>query len=300
MSFLRRNNKIRRGPGDAVVQVMIYIFCTCAAVITVLPFIYVIAGSFATEKELTERSFFLIPHVFSLDAYRYIIHNGDTFRGLWNSIIVTVCGTFINMFFSCTLAYPLSRRYLKGRNGFTNMVVIIMLFSGGMIPSYLLIANVLHLRDTFWALWLPGAISPFNMFIIKNYFQGIPTEMEEASIIDGCNDLQIFTQVILPLSKPVIASVSLFYAVGHWNEYFDAMMYISDHSKEVIQIVLRRIIFLTSNISTVGMDVGFFALPPEKAIKMATTVVAVVPILQVYPFIQKYFTKGVMVGSVKG
>jgi len=300
MNVFRNKNKIRRSPGDAAVQVIIYLFCACTAILTVLPFIYIIAGSFATEKELTERSFFLIPHVFSLDAYRYIIHNGDVFRGLKNSIIVTVVGTAIDMFFSCTLAYPLSRRYLKGRNGFTNMVIIIMLFSGGMIPSYLLIANVLHLRDTFWALWLPGAISPFNMLIIKNYFQGIPEEMEEASIMDGCNDLQIFTRVILPLSKPVIASVSLFYAVGHWNAYFDAMMYISDHSKEVIQIVLRRIIFLTSSISTQGMDIGFFALPPEKAIKMATTVVAVVPILLVYPSIQKYFTKGIMVGSVKG
>lgn len=298
--FFLNKNRIKRGVGDSFIQVAIYLFCGVAAILTILPFIYVIAGSFATERELTERSFFLIPHVFSLDAYRYIVHNGDAFRGLWNSIIVTVCGTTINMLFSCTFAYPISRKYLKGRTAFTNMVIIIMLFSGGMIPSYLLIANVLHLRDTFWALWLPGAISPFNMLIIKNYFQGIPVEMEEASIIDGCNDLQIFTRIILPLSKPVIASVSLFYAVGHWNAYFDAMMYISDHGKEVIQIVLRRIIFLTSNASTEGLDMGYFALPPEKAIKMATTVVAVVPILIVYPFIQKYFTKGVMVGSVKG
>jgi putative aldouronate transport system permease protein len=292
--------KVKRSTGDMAVQVIIYLFCGICAVVTLLPFIYVIAGSFATEKELTERSFFLIPRTFSLEAYRYIVKHGDTFRGLRNSIFVTVVGTIINMFFTCTYAYPISRRYFKGRKGFTNMLIIVMLFSGGMIPTYLLVANVLHLRNTFWALWLPAAINPFNLIIIKTYFQGIPQEMEEASIMDGCNDLQTFAKVILPLSKPVLASVSLFYAVSHWNSYFDAMMYISDNNKEVIQIVLRRIIFLTSQFSTEMYDTGYFELPPEKSIKMATTVVAVLPILIIYPFIQKYFTKGVMVGSVKG
>ena len=181
------------------------------------------------------------------------------------------------------------------------MVIITMLFTGGMVPSYIMISNVLHLKDSFWALWLPGAINPFNMIIIKNFFQGLPMELEEAARMDGCNDGQTFLKIILPLSKPVIASVSLFYAVTHWNSYFNAMMYISDKNLEVIQIVLRRIIFLTSSIATEsGFDWGPFGMPPQKAVKMATTVVATVPILLVYPFIQKYFTQGVMVGSVKG
>lgn len=166
---------------------------------------------------------------------------------------------------------------------------------------YLLITGVLHIDNTFWALWLPGAINPFNMIIIKNYFQGLPMELEEAARIDGGNDAQIFGRIILPLSKPVLASVSLFYAVGHWNAYFNAMMYISDSSKEVIQIVLRRIIFATSSVATeAGMDWGIFGMPPEKSVKMATTVVATLPILIIYPFVQKYFTQGVMVGAVKG
>lgn len=293
--------KIRRSPADQAVQVIIYIIVGLFALITLLPFVYVVAGSFATERELTERAFFLFPKTISFNAYQYIIKNGETFRGLGNSIFVTVVGTIINMFVSCTLAYPLSRQYLKGRNFFTNMVIVTMLFSGGMVPSYMLISNVLHLKNTFWALWLPGAMNAFNMIIIKNYFQGMPTELEEAARMDGCNDGQTFLRIILPLSKPVLASVSLFYAVGHWNSYFNAMMYISDNKKEVIQIVLRRIIFLTSSVATEsGLDWGAFGMPPEKAVKMATTVVATIPILIVYPFVQKYFTQGLMVGSVKG
>jgi putative aldouronate transport system permease protein len=296
-----KSMKIRRSPGDQFVQVLIYLFVGGFALVTLLPFVYVVAGSFATERELTERAFFLIPQTISFNAYQYILRTGDTFRGLKNSILVTGIGTLINMAVSCTLAYPLSRQYFKGRTFFTNMVIITMLFGGGMVPSYMLVSNVLHLKDTFWALWLPAAVNPFNMIIIKNYFQGIPTELEEASRIDGCNDGQIFIKIILPLSKPVLASVSLFYAVTHWNSYFNAMMYISDRNKEVIQIVLRRIIFLTSAVATEsGLDWGAFGMPPEKAVKMATTVVATVPMLLVYPFIQKYFTQGVMVGSVKG
>ncbi len=207
----------------------------------------------------------------------------------------------INMFFSCTLAYPLSRPYFKGRTGIMNMVIVTMLFSGGMVPSYILIANILKMKNSYLALWLPTAINAFNMIIIKNYFQGIPMELEEAARMDGSNDLLTFVKIILPLSKPVLASVGLFYAVSHWNSYFNAMLYISDSKKEVIQIVLRRIIFLTSSVATEGgFDWGAFGTPPQKAIKMATTVVATVPILLVYPFIQKFFTQGVMVGSVKG
>lgn len=295
------HTRIKRSPGDQAVQVIIYIFVGLFAVITVLPFLYVLAGSFATERELTEKAFFIIPTEFSLNAYKYIIDTGDVFRGLGNSIFVTVIGTAINMFFTTTLAYPLSREYLRGRNFFINMVIITMLFSGGMVPSYLVVSG-LKLTNTFWALWLPGAVSAFNMIIVKNYFQGIPKELEEAARVDGASDLATFLKIILPLSKPTIASVSLFYAVGHWNSYFSAMLYISDKKKEVVQIALRRIIFLAGGINTDGtpIDWGMLGQPPEKAVKMATTVVATVPILLIYPFVQKYFTQGVMVGAVKG
>ncbi|MDL2301797.1 carbohydrate ABC transporter permease [Lachnospiraceae bacterium OttesenSCG-928-D06] len=301
MAKQQKGYKIKRSPGDQAMQVIIYIIVGLFAIVMVLPFLYVIAGSFATERELTERAFFVIPREFSLNAYRYIIKSGDIFKGLRNSVFVTVCGTIINMFFTTTLAYPLSRSYLRGRNFFINMVIVTMLFSGGMIPVYLVVSS-LGLINTFWALWLPGAVSAFNMIIIKNFFQGIPKELEEAARVDGSSDLGIFVKIILPLSKPTLASVSLFYAVGHWNSYFNAMLYINNREMEVVQIALRRIIFLAGGINTDGtpIDWGLLGQPPEKAVKMATTVVATVPILLIYPFIQKYFTKGVMVGAVKG
>ena len=268
----------KRSPGDQAIQVVLYIFVAACALLCVLPFLYVLGASFATEREIVERPFFLIPREISFNAYTYIARDGSVFNGLKNSFIVTVVGTAINMFVSCTMAYPLSRTYLKGRNFFMNMVIVIMLFSGGMIPSYLLIAQVLNLRNTYWALWL-----------------------EEAATIDGSNDLLTFIKIILPLSTPVLASVSLFYAVGHWNSYFNAMMYINDQTMEVVQIVLRRIIFLTGTAAEdTGFDWGPAGNPPTKAVRMATTVVATVPILVVYPFIQKFFTQGIMVGSVKG
>ena len=181
------------------------------------------------------------------------------------------------------------------------MVIVTMLFTGGMVPSYIMVVNVLHLGNTYWALWLPTAMSAFNMIIIKNYFQGIPMELEEAAIIDGSNDLITFVRIILPLSAPVLASVSLFYAVGHWNSYFNAMLYINNSDMEVITIVLRRLVFLTTQVAEDStFDWGAAGMPPIKAVKMATTVLSTLPILCIYPFVQKFFTQGVMVGSVKG
>lgn len=294
-------NKIKRSPGDAFIQVLLYLFVGAFAICTVLPFLYVIAGSFATEAELTERSFFIIPTEFSINAYKHIIKDGRIFKGLANSVFVTLIGTMINMIFSTTLAYPLSRSDFRWRNGITNMVIVTMLFSGGMIPGFILVVNILKLKNTYWALWLPGAVNAFNMIIIKNYFQGLPKELEEASHMDGATDLQIFIKVVLPLSKPVLASVSLFYAVGHWNAYFNSLLYINNVDMQVVQQVLRNIM-QQANMAEADekLDWGAQGAPPAKAVRMASTVVATVPILLVYPFIQKFFTQGVMVGAVKG
>ena len=248
----------KRTPGDMAVQVILYIIVAACALLCVLPFLYVFAASFATEREILERPFFILPREWSFNAYIYIARDGSVFNGLKNSVIVTVVGTLINMFVSCTLAYPLSRPYLKGRNFFMNMVIVIMLFSGGMVPQYLLIANVLNLRNTFWALWLPGAMNAFNMIIIKNYFQGLPMELEEAATIDGSNDLLTFIRIILPLSAPVLASVSLFYAVSHWNSYFSALVYLRDKELFPLQIVLRDILLLGQTEQLGSNDVEAF------------------------------------------
>lgn len=298
---MRESKWKKRSLGDQIAQVMIYIVVAGFALLTLLPFLYILAGSFATERELTERAFFIIPHTWSLNAFKYVMKTGDIFRGLRNSLFVTLFGTLLDMVFTTTFAYPLSRKNFKGRNAILNMVIVTMLFSGGMIPSYLLVSN-LKLLNSFGSIILPGMISAFNMIIIKNFFQEIPAELVDAGKIDGASDLGIFTRLVLPLSKPVLASVGLFYAVGHWNDYFNAMLYINNPDKEVMQIVLRRIIFLAGGISPTGesIDYGAFGAPPEKAVKMATTLIAVIPILCVYPFIQKYFTQGLMVGAVKG
>lgn len=296
---MKQGVRVKKSLGDRIVDVIIYVVLGLIALSTVLPFLYVLAGSFATEKELTEKAFFIIPSVWSINAYRYAIQTANILRGLRNSLVLTALGTTMCMLFSLTFAYPLSKAHFRGRNWIMNMVIVTMLFSGGMIPSYIVIQSY-GLLDTYWALILPGLISPFNMIIIKKFFSGLPTELDEASYMDGANDLQIFTKVALPLSKPVIASISLFYGVGFWNDYFGAMIYLQNSEKFPIQIQLRSIILLTSTISDTLLDYDLNGAPPDKAVKMACTVIATVPILCVYPFVQKYFTKGVMVGAVKG
>ncbi len=297
---MKQGVRVKKSVGDRIVDVIIYVGLGLVALSTVLPFLYVIAGSFATDKELTEKAFFIVPEVWSLNAYKYAINSQNILRGLRNSIILTVLGTFLCMAFSLSFAYPLSKKHFRGRNWMMNMVIFTMLFGGGMIPCYL-VYTAYGLYDTYWALILPGLISPFNMVIIKNFFQELPQELEDAAFMDGANDLQIFTKVALPLSKPVIASISLFYGVGFWNDYFASMIYLKTAEKFPIQIQLRSIILLTSKINEAVMDYyDMNGAPPDKAVKMACTVIATVPILVVYPFVQKYFTKGVMVGAVKG
>lgn len=296
----KQGSKVKKSLGDRMIDVIIYIVLGLIALSTVLPFLYVLAGSFATDKELTEKAFFIIPEVWSLNAYQYAIKTANILRGLKNSIILTIAGTILCMVFSLTFAYPLSKKHFRGRNLVLNMVIFTMLFGGGMIPCYL-VYNAYGLYDTYWALILPALISPFNMIIIKNFFQELPQELEDAAYIDGCNDLVTFIKIMIPLSKPVIASISLFYGVGFWNDYFASMIYLKSAEKYPIQIQLRSIILLTSQISEVAMDYyDMNGAPPDKAVKMACTIIATVPILCVYPFVQQYFTKGVMVGAVKG
>nr|WP_244966250.1 carbohydrate ABC transporter permease [Saccharibacillus endophyticus] len=269
-------------------------------ILTVLPFLYIVGNSFATEAEITGRSFFLIPREFSFSAYAYIFSSSTIFRSIGVSIFVTVAGTFINLFFTMTMAYPLSRSDFWGRSTLMNIVIFSMLFSGGMIPTYLVVRS-LGLIDSYWALMLPGAISAFNLIVVKNFFQQMPAGLEEAARIDGCTDLGVLWRIVLPLSKPVIATFALFYAVGHWNNFFSALLYINDSDKWPLQIMLRQIVLLSQG--TVGdmanMDPNFVQ-PPEQSIKMAVIVVGTIPILLVYPFLQKHFAKGVMLGSIKG
>ncbi|NUU74536.1 carbohydrate ABC transporter permease [Paenibacillus xylanilyticus] len=294
------NSRLYNSPAGKVFDMFNYVMLGILGILTVLPFLYIIGNSFATEAEITERSFFLIPKVFSFSAYEYIFSSSTIFRSIGVSVFVTVAGTLVNLFFTLTMAYPLSRSDFWGRNVMMNMVIFSMLFGGGMIPTYLVIRG-LGLLDSYWALMLPGAISAFNLIVVKNFFQQMPPGLEEAARIDGCSDLGVLWRIVLPLSKPVIATFALFYAVGHWNNFFSALLYISDSDKWPLQVMLRQIVLLSQ--ASVGdmanMDPNFVQ-PPEQSIKMAVIVVGTIPILLVYPFLQKHFAKGVMLGSIKG
>jgi putative aldouronate transport system permease protein len=294
------NSRLYNSSAGKVFDVFNYVMLGLLGILTVLPFLYIIGNSFATEAEITERSFFLIPKVFSFSAYEYIFSSSTIFRSIGVSVFITVAGTLVNLFFTLTMAYPLSRSDFWGRNVLMNMVIFSMLFGGGMIPTYLVIRG-LGLLDSYWALMLPGAISAFNLIVVKNFFQQMPPGLEEAARIDGCSDLGVLWRIVLPLSKPVIATFALFYAVGHWNNFFSALLYISDSDKWPLQVMLRQIVLLSQ--ASVGdmanMDPNFVQ-PPEQSIKMAVIVVGTIPILLVYPFLQKHFAKGVMLGSIKG
>ena len=288
--------------GSRIFDVLNYLIVTLIAVSTLFPFIYIISASFATEYEITTRPMFIIPQDVTVNAYEFIFSSNKILRGFRNSIFITVCGTAINLFFTITMAYALSKRRLRGRNIFLNMVIVSMFFSGGMIPGYVIVANVLNLKNTFWAVLLPGAISSYNLMIVKNFFQGIPQELEESAAIDGSTDIGILWKIVLPLSLPVLATFGLFYAVGHWNAYFGAMIYMTNaKEKWPLQVLLRELIILANGSAgdITNMDPEFVQ-PPEQSVKMAVIVVSTVPIMCVYPFLQKYFVKGVMVGALKG
>ena len=245
---------------------------------------------------------FIIPQDVTLDAYKYIFSSNKLVQSFGNSVFITVVGTIINLFFTVTFAYPLSKKYLRARGFLLNMVIFSMFFSGGMIPSYILISNWLGMKNSYWSVLIPGAISAYNLMIVKNFFQGIPQELEESAHIDGCNDLGTLIKIVLPLSLPVLATFGLFYAVGHWNAYFGAMIYMTGaREKWPLQVILREIIVMsTTSAGDMALMDPNFVEPPEQSIKMAVIVVATVPIMCVYPFLQKYFVKGVMVGALKG
>jgi len=259
---------------------------------------HVVAGSFTTTAELAANKFVLIPKVWSLEAYKYIFSTNTIFKAMGVSIGVTVIGTFFSLLITSLMAYALARRDLDGRKVVNFMVVFTMLFHGGMIPTFLVVKE-LGLIDTYASLILPSAISAFNMIILKTFFQNIPDGLEESAKIDGCNDFGILFRIVLPLSLPALATIGLFYAVTYWNTYMNAILYLDDSTKWPIQVLLRQIVVLAS-----GMDhsatLDAAAPPPDQTIKMAVIVVATLPILCVYPFLQKHFAKGAMLGSMKG
>jgi putative aldouronate transport system permease protein len=277
-----------------------YILLTLVGLVTIIPFIHVVAGSFTTVQELAEKQFVLIPTVWTLDAYRYVFSTNTLVTGLAVSIGITLFGTMFSMALTALMAYGLARRDLDGRNTIMFLVVFTMLFSGGMIPTFLVVKEM-GLIDTYASQVIPVAINAFNLIIMRNFFQNLPDGIEESAKIDGCGDWGILFKIVIPLSMPAIATISLFYAVTYWNTYMSAILYLNDSVKWPVQVILRQIVILASGLSadTSGMDDSFVA-PPEQTVKMAVIVVATLPILLVYPFLQKHFAKGALMGSIKG
>ncbi|MBW7454052.1 carbohydrate ABC transporter permease [Paenibacillus sepulcri] len=270
------------------------------ALIAIIPFLFVLSGSFTASEELLNRGVVLFPTKLSLEGYRYIFSAETILRSLGVTVFITVAGTFINLFFTTLTAYPLARNEFMGRGPIMLLILFTMLFSGGMIPTFLVVKSF-GMLDSFWSLLIPSAISAFNLIILRNFFQQLPDGLEESAKIDGCNDFQILFRIVLPLSLPAMATFALFYAVGHWNTFFNAILYINDNAKWPIQVWLRQIVILSQGGVGDSQNMGSdYVAPPGEVIKMAVIVVSTVPILLVYPFLQKHFAKGVLLGSVKG
>ena len=279
--------------GSRIFDVFNYVFLGLIGVIMVFPIAFVVVGSFSATGMIGGFN------SFSLDAYKYIFTTNVLARSTVNSVIITVVGTAINMLITSITAYALSKKYLPGRKVMMGVVIVFMLFNPGMIPNYLVV-NDLHMLDTYWSLWLPIAISAYNMVIMKNFFQGLPDSIEESAQIDGCNDLQVFLRIVVPISKASFATITLFYAVSHWNSYVNAMMYLNDINDWPIQVWLRQIIVLSVGGFAGSESLSEYAKVPSDAVKYAVICVSTSPIVIVYPFLQKYFAKGALLGSVKG
>ncbi len=294
--------KIKYCTADKVYYTISGILLTLVLIAVAYPIIFVVSASFSSGSAVSSGKVLLWPVGFNLDGYKAIFRKDDIWLSYLNTIKYTLVGTLFNLFVCMCGAYPLSRRELKGRGPLMFLFAFTMYFGGGMIPTYLLI-NQLRLINTFWVMVLPGALSVYNMIVMRTFIQSnIPNELYEASSMDGCSHITFLVRIVLPLSKAVIAVVALFSAVGHWNTYFNAMLYLNDRTRMPLQIILREILIMNQ------IDVTSIS-DPELAVMLANTadvlkysliVVATVPILCIYPFAQKYFAKGVMIGSIKG
>lgn len=291
---------IKSSKAERIFYVVNYIVLTISALAAIFPLIYVVSTSLSGSNAIISGEVFLLPKQITLQSYRSIISDGQIFFALRNTLIVTLFGTAMNMLATILCAYPLAKKRLRGRVVFSRIIVFTMLFGGGLIPNFILYKE-LHLTDSYWALWLNGLISVYNMIIMKTFFQGIPDSLEEAAMIDGANDIQILYKIMLPLALPSIATLTLFYAVGWWNEYYNTMIFITSTKKYTATVKLMQMIKTMTNNLLNGENLSETeaSLVPE-GIKAASIVVSMAPILCVYPFLQKYFVKGVMVGSVKG
>ena len=292
--------------GDKIFDTINNLMLFTVLSIVLMPLLFVLSASISDPTAVVSGRVWFWPVGVNIEAYSYIFKNSDIMIGYRNTIFYTVLGTLINLILTTCAAYPLSRRDFAGRNVFMVLMVFTMYFSGGMIPAYLNIKN-LNMIDTIWAMVLPGAINTMSVIIMRTFFQStIPYELHESAIIDGASNLRVLWSIVLPLSKPVIAVLVLQYAVGHWNSFFNALLYISNKALRPLQLILRDVLILRISLEDRAQmteaDLRTYSDQVKRAelLKYALIIVSNVPVLMIYPFIQKYFVKGIMIGSVKG
>ncbi|MCB0047999.1 MAG: carbohydrate ABC transporter permease [Caldilinea sp.] len=296
-----RSLKIRESIGDRIFLFFVYLFLFFVLLIVLYPLIYVVSSSFSSPAAVSSGKVWLYPVDFSLRGYQVAFGNPQIITGYANSLYYTIFGTLISVTLTVLVAYPLSRRTLFGRDAIMIFIVFTMIFYGGLIPTYLVVKN-LGMIDTRWALLIPQAIAAWQVIIARTFFQvSIPEELAEAAELDGCSDLRFLWSVVLPLSKPILAVLVLMYAVGQWNAYFDALLYLKSAALHPLQLVLRSILILNTTTSG-SMEASVMVERQQMAdlLKYSLIVVGSLPVLLIYPFAQRYFVKGMLIGSVKG
>ena len=289
--------KTRRISGDDIFGFVNLLLLLLFTAVILYPIYYMFIVSISGSTSVMRGDITWYPQNINMDAYKTILRNENLGRSYLNTVFYTVSGTFICVFMSALCAYPLSRKQLYGRGVFNFLIIFTMLFDVGMIPKFLVV-DALHLRNTIFSIILPNAVNVYYMIMIRTFFQNLPEEMTESAKMDGAGELKVFFRIILPLSKPVLASVTLFYAVGLWNSYLAPLLYLDEKKLYPLQLILRNIV-ISNEMSTMSGDIASMNISTMN-IKYAVIFVSILPILCVYPFVQKYFNKGVMVGAVKG
>lgn len=298
---------MRNSRGEKMFYSINNILLLLASLSVVFPLLNIIAVSFSGNDAIISGKVSIIPVDLTFVSYQVLVDGTNILQAFLNSIEITVIGIALCMSFTLLAAYPLSRKFFYGRKFFTLGIVFTMLFSGGVIPGYLLVKG-LGLVNTYGALWLPGLISAFNMLVMKNYFENLPEEMEEAARLDGCGEMQFVVKIVLPLSMPMLATISLFYGVGFWNSFFAVLIYINDSEKHNLTVLIQNLVRNTSMLANIMTDAEITSMHENTdlqklstdGVKSAGIVIFLMPMLMVYPFIQKYFVKGVMIGAIKG
>lgn len=299
---MKMNKKVKLSTDDRIFYIAVNIIIAIVLVIMLWPLIFIVSSSVSSKEAVMAGKVFLLPVDFSLEGYKTVFKTNEVLIGYRNTIFYTVVGTFINVGMTMAAAYPLSRKDLPHRKLIMFLFTFTMIFSGGMIPTYIIVSE-LGLLNTPWAMLLPGALSVYNLIITRTFIENsIPYEVFEADVIDGCDDFRYFAKVLLPLSGSVIAVIMLYYAVAHWNSYFNAFLYITDSRLYPLQLVLRNI--LIANQMDSAMMTDFDSMTSKQGLadlmKYSLIVVSSLPVLVMYPFVQKHFIKGVMIGAVKG